>query len=52
MKGLRGQDGTDESIWIVEFASGEDGSLAIKQIEQFVNTNTYLDIFNPMKASK
>ena len=36
-------DGTGESI--LEFASGEDRSLKIKEIEQFIDTKTYVDVF-------
>lgn len=43
MKDLPGQDSTDESIWIVEFASDEDGSLKIKEIGQFSNSKTHVD---------
>lgn len=52
MKGLPGQDGTNESIWIVEFAVGADGQLKIKEIEQFADTNTYVDAFEVVKASE
>ncbi|KAF8126582.1 hypothetical protein EV363DRAFT_1525688 [Boletus edulis] len=38
------EDRTDESIWIVGFASGEDGSLKIKEIEQFADTTNYIDL--------
>ncbi|KAG6375878.1 hypothetical protein JVT61DRAFT_2743 [Boletus reticuloceps] len=46
------EDRTDESIWIVGFASDEDGSLKIKQTEQFADTSNYLDVFQAVKASK
>ncbi|KAF8126580.1 hypothetical protein EV363DRAFT_1224489, partial [Boletus edulis] len=46
------EDRTDESIWIVGFASGEDGSLKIKEIEQFADTSNYLDVIQAGKASK
>jgi hypothetical protein len=52
MKGSSGQDVTDESIWIVEFASVEDGSLKIKEIEQFIDTKNYVDMFQVAEARK
>ncbi|KAF8126578.1 hypothetical protein EV363DRAFT_578203 [Boletus edulis] len=44
LKGFFGQDRTDESVWIVGFAPGEDGSLKIKEIEQFADTTNYVDL--------
>jgi len=35
-----------ESIWIVEIVTGEDGSLKIKQIEQFTDSSSYNNLFN------
>jgi len=53
VKGLFGKDGTDESMWIVEFASDEDGSLKIKEITQFADTSNYINVpFGAVKASK
>lgn len=52
MKDSAGQDATDESIWIVEFASAQDGSLTIREIEQFVDTKHYVDVFQAAEASK
>ena len=51
MTGLPGQDGIDESIWIIEFASDEDGNLKIKQMEQFAAKN-HVDLFQAAKAGK
>jgi len=53
VKGLFGKDGTDESMWILGFASDEDGSLKIKEITQFAYTSNYINMpFGAVKASK
>jgi hypothetical protein len=52
LKVLGGTDTTDESIWIADFANDDDGSLKIKQVEQFTDSNSYLDIFQAAKANK
>ncbi|KAF8126577.1 hypothetical protein EV363DRAFT_1298617 [Boletus edulis] len=44
LKGFFGQDLTDESVWIIGFAPGEDGSPKIKEIEQFADTTNYIDL--------
>ncbi|KAF8437465.1 hypothetical protein L210DRAFT_946865 [Boletus edulis BED1] len=44
LKGFFGQDLTDESVWIIGFTPGEDGSLKIKEIEQFADTTNYIDL--------
>jgi hypothetical protein len=39
-----------ESIWIVEFTPDEDGTLKIKQIEEFADTKTHEEWFQATRG--
>lgn len=52
MKGLPGGDAADTSTWVAEFATDKDGSLKIKQLEQFTNSADYVDVFKAAESYK
>jgi hypothetical protein len=41
-----------ESLWIVEIVPDESGSLKIKRVEQFTDSNTFHDLFQVGAAAK
>ena len=41
-----------ESIWIIEIITDEDGSLKIKQVEQFTDSRSYKDLFQASAAAE
>ena len=41
-----------EAILIVHIATGEDGSLKIKQIEDFIDSKSHLDFIQAVAAVK
>ena len=47
-----GVDMTRESIFIVHTVTDDDGSLKIKQIEDFTDSKTYLDFVQAFAAAK
>lgn len=47
-----GIDMNRESISIIHFVTDEDGSLKIKQIEEFIDTKTYFDFLQAVQAAK
>ena len=52
MKVSDGADATDESIWIADPIADDDVTVKIKQIEQFTDSNSYVDIFQDAKGNK
>ena len=52
MKVSDGADATDELIWIADPIADDDVTVKTKQIEQFTDSNSYVDIFQAAKGNK
>lgn len=52
MKNQLGVKMTRESIFILDIVPGEDGALMIKQVDEFTDSKTYLDVAQAMSAAK
>jgi len=48
MKEPTGEETTQEVIYIAHIVTDEDGSLKIKQVEDFLDTNAYLEFAQSM----
>ena len=52
MKTSSGVDVDRESIYITDIVTEEDGSLKIKQFQEFTDSQTYLDLFKAASEAK
>lgn len=52
MKTAAGVDLTRESIFITHFATDDDGSLKIKEHEEFTDSKAYLDLMQVMAGAR
>ena len=41
-----------EMMWIAQIVTDEDGSLKVKQVEEFTDSKAYLDFFKAVEEAK